>query len=172
MEYYSQSWVGQDKLVAETLNFKKDGFFVDIGCHHYQDISNTYFFEKNLNWRGLAVDINQEFQDGWKTNRPNSLFVCADATTVDYAKYLKEMNAPAIIDYLTVDTEPPERTLECLRQILKAPYIFRTITFETDHYTGNMAGLESRNILKERGYVLVKEIGQQDDFWTHPSLVG
>ena len=36
--YYSQEWTAQDKFVAETLEFKKDGTFLDVGFHHYKNI--------------------------------------------------------------------------------------------------------------------------------------
>jgi hypothetical protein len=49
--YYSQEWTAQDKFVAETLEFKKDGTFLDIGCHHYKNISNTYYLENELHVR-------------------------------------------------------------------------------------------------------------------------
>lgn len=166
MEYYSQPWIGQDVFVAETLNFLKDGFFVDIGCHHYKDISNTYFFEKELNWRGLAIDVEAVYENDWLKYRPKSRFVCQDGRTVDYENELKALNAPQIIDYLTLDTEPPEITLECLIKILETPYTFKVITFETDRYRCDAKpGDISREILKNKGYTFIKDVAGQDDFW-------
>ncbi len=170
-QFYSQSWIQQDRFVAETLNFKTNGFFVDIGCNHYKDISNTYFFEKNLNWRGLAVDINEGWRNEWSVHRPNTHFIGQDATTIDYQSVLENVNAPNIIDYLSIDTEPPEISLKCLKKILEASFKYRVITFETDYYTGDMSGLEeSRKILTQMGYTFVKEVGRQDDFWINYNI--
>lgn len=47
---------GQDKFVAECLGFPKDGFFVDIGANDGITFSNTYYFEKELGWRGVAIE--------------------------------------------------------------------------------------------------------------------
>jgi len=53
--FYSQS--GQDKFVDEKF-FKgiKNGFFVEIGAYDGVNGSNSLYFEKNLNWTGMAVE--------------------------------------------------------------------------------------------------------------------
>jgi FkbM family methyltransferase len=54
-KYYSQ--YEQDKFVNETFfKDKKDGFFVDIGAFDGITISNSYFFEKTLGWKGICVE--------------------------------------------------------------------------------------------------------------------
>jgi len=47
---------GQDVLIAELLNNKKEGTFLDIGANDGITISNTYYLEKELNWNGVAVE--------------------------------------------------------------------------------------------------------------------
>jgi FkbM family methyltransferase len=54
MGYRSQ--VGQDKFVAEFFNFKKIGFFLDIGAHDGISLNNTYFLEKELDWKGICIE--------------------------------------------------------------------------------------------------------------------
>jgi len=53
--YQSQS--GQDRYVHEVF-FKnvKDGVFVDIGAYDGVTFSNSYFFEKDLNWKGICIE--------------------------------------------------------------------------------------------------------------------
>ena len=55
MKYYSQ--IKQDKVLNEKI-FKnnKNGFYVDIGANHPTHYSNTYFFEKELNWKGICIE--------------------------------------------------------------------------------------------------------------------
>jgi|SRR5690606_23068993 len=55
-KFYSQ--VGQDKYVYETFfkNRKEPGSFLDIGAHDGISKSNSYFFEKHLNWKGICVE--------------------------------------------------------------------------------------------------------------------
>ncbi|BDC34791.1 hypothetical protein Noda2021_07490 [Candidatus Dependentiae bacterium Noda2021] len=54
-EYYSQ--VGQDQFLNETY-FKnmRNGVFVDIGAYDGRCFSNSYFFEKELDWSGICFE--------------------------------------------------------------------------------------------------------------------
>ena len=54
-QYYSQ--FGQDKFFHETFfTNKRNGIFVDIGAADGITYSNTYFFEKYLDWRGICIE--------------------------------------------------------------------------------------------------------------------
>lgn len=169
--YYSQEWTAQDKFVAETLEFKKNGTFLDIGCHHYKDISNTYYLESELRWSGVGIDIECHFEQGWIDNRSNSKFVCADAVTMDYDTLLKANNMPLVIDYLSVDLEPPVLTFAALKKLFETDYVFKVVTFETDFYREQSTRDESRELFKQRGYVFIKELNQQDDYYIHESYL-
>ena len=170
MKYYSQNY--QDYWVYTELNNYKNGYFVDIGAANGIFISNTYFLEKNLNWRGIGVDLDSTHKQGWEDNR-TSLFVCGDATALDYKKILDENSMPHIIDYLSVDTDPPQVSFNSLVKIFESGYEFNVITFETDEYLHSHDSVEqiSRNFLKDRGFVLVKTVQNQDDFYIHERLL-
>jgi FkbM family methyltransferase len=56
-----QSHIGQDAWVAECLDFKHDGFFLDFGAFDGVTISNTYALEKDLGWRGICVEPNPRY---------------------------------------------------------------------------------------------------------------
>jgi FkbM family methyltransferase len=55
--YHSQ--LGQDLFVLETLNQKKNGFFIEIGAGNGKHLSNTYLLEKEYNWDGILVEPNK-----------------------------------------------------------------------------------------------------------------
>jgi len=74
--YYSQ--IGQDKFYIENIiKFKCNGVFLDIGAYDGIEGSNTYFLEKNLNWKGLLVECNPNSAKLCKQNR--SSVVCDKA---------------------------------------------------------------------------------------------
>lgn len=54
MKYYSQ--LEQDRIVDEYLKHKEDGFFIEIGANDGIDGSNTAFFEKFRNWKGICIE--------------------------------------------------------------------------------------------------------------------
>lgn len=169
--YYSQEWTAQDKFVVETLKSKTDGTFLDIGCHHYQEISNTYFLEKELNWRGIGIDNDHNYKQEWDIHRKNSVFICQNALTIDYDILLKQYNMPNVIDYLTIDLEPPQLAFNALQKVFETDFIFNVVTFETDAYRQLETRDISRELFKSRGYIFIKEVSQQDDFYIHSSLL-
>lgn len=50
------SQYGQDRFIAEKLGFKRNGIFIDIGANDGITLSNSCFFEKHLDWTGVAVE--------------------------------------------------------------------------------------------------------------------
>jgi len=53
--FFSQA--GQDKFVNDSyFRSMNNGFFVEIGAYNGIEGSNCYFFEKFLNWSGIAIE--------------------------------------------------------------------------------------------------------------------
>ena len=48
---------------------KKHGFFLDVGANDPVRNNNTYFFEKDRNWTGLAFEPIVKLQSKWKKER-------------------------------------------------------------------------------------------------------
>ena len=67
-QYYSQAC--QDFFLDRFIFGKKrDGFFIDIGGNDPIAINNTYFFEKNRGWSGLAFEPIEHQREKWKPAR-------------------------------------------------------------------------------------------------------
>jgi hypothetical protein len=169
-----KSEIGQDRAVIDMLGIKYNGTFVDIGCALPISISNTFLFEATFNWRGIGIDI-QNLVEGegqtWKSHRPQTKHIVHDALTLDYSKVFKENEMPQTIDYLSLDLEPPDLTLECLYKIPFKEYTFNVITYEVDEYRegGHKRAQESRKYLQDLGYNLIGCINRQDDVYVHNS---
>jgi len=54
----SQSQLNQDLWVLDRTNCKKNGYYIDMGSHDGQWISNTAVLDNKFNWDGLCIDIN------------------------------------------------------------------------------------------------------------------
>ena len=68
LEYHSQ--YGQDRYFdQEIFKGKTNGFFLEIGSDDGISLSNTYFFEKNRNWRGICVEPRKVAFDILVNNR-------------------------------------------------------------------------------------------------------
>jgi hypothetical protein len=87
MTYYSQ--IGQDEWVNSVLKNKKNGYFVELGACDGIYLSNTLYFEKNLNWDGLCIEPNDNYIEDLKKNRicniSNELVSSFEGEIVDFS---------------------------------------------------------------------------------------
>lgn len=172
----------QDKFVVSVLKNKQNGYFLEIGSNHPKLINNTYILEKELKWKGIMIEYDQNWLSLYKIERPDSIHIINDATKINYNKILKENNSPINIDYLQIDLEVSNcstlTTLEILNDTVFNEYKFATITFEHDIYDGDKFNtrLRSREIFLNRGYILVfpdvkNGLCAFEDWYIHPELV-
>jgi len=118
MKFTSQ--VGQDKWVCEELNYKKDGYFLDIGSHDGVWYSNTYCLEKELNWSGICVEAKKETFDLLAANRN-----CVCVNKAIYSKNGLIKFAATSMDY--------EGVKACLQAqvVSNSSFFVQAITMET-----------------------------------------
>ncbi len=171
--FYSQA--AQDKFVYALLYGllgKQDkGYYLEIGASDPVCINNSYFFEKNLQWSGVSIDISDQFNERWHAVRTNSLLI-EDATQSDYAKILQ--NFPVVIDYLSLDIDGHYDV--ALKKVLLSNHVFKIITIEHDFYGyGDLYREKERKILEAHGYYLlcsdVKNEGNAyEDWWIYPTF--
>ncbi|QSA96820.1 FkbM family methyltransferase [Methylococcus sp. EFPC2] len=74
-EYNSvrMSQLGQDVLAWSMSNFRKHGYFVEVGASNGVCHSNTYMLEKHLGWSGVLVEANPYLHDQINNNRTAKL---------------------------------------------------------------------------------------------------
>jgi hypothetical protein len=184
----SYSDVGQDTFVKNILDSKKDGYFLEIGSGWYNSGNNTYLFEKDYNWKGIMIDSNGKFLEGYEKYRYNSTHIIGDATTLNYKEELDKSGFPKDLDYLSFDlivrNKSTLNTLNLLDSQIFDTYRFAVITFEHDihqNWNGhNETRLKSREIFKKRNYVCVFHdvaesqggpINPFEDWYVHSELV-
>lgn len=59
----------QDAFIAQLFNYKNNGFFVDIGASDGIEYSNSYYFEKKLNWHGICIEPRRSAYNKMISNR-------------------------------------------------------------------------------------------------------
>lgn len=175
--FYSQA--SQDRfaflLLYPILNKTGGGYYLEIGAGPPTVDNNTYFFEKNLGWQGVSIDISDQYKNMWSSTRQNTLLI-EDATKSDYRTILKPF--PRVIDYLSLDIDSSYSIV--LKKIPFNDYIFKVITIEHDFYRyGEEFREDERRILTSLGYYLlcpdvsVFFNGNEctfEDWWVHPSV--
>ena len=171
---YSQAF--QDMFVLSMLDGKKNGTYVEIGGDHPVVINNSYLLETQFGWRGVSFEIIQTAVNFYNSLRKNSC-LCENATTVYYRKIFEDNNFPKQIDYLQVDIEPAQQTLNALLQLPHDDYRFSVITYESDVYRdGPDCQEEAMRFLESYGYKLVvKNVANEgnpyEDWYVDPLVV-
>ena len=173
---YSQSL--QDIFVLSVLDGKRNGTYLEIGGADGIGINNTYLLESQYDWTGVAFEWLDQCWDSYVSKRKNPC-LREDATKADYTKILKEYNFPKQIDFLQVDIEPAQQTLDSLKAIPHNDYRFSVICFETAIYIGQDPHVQQEQIdlLESLGYVMiaknVSNVGNDpfEDWWVDPTAV-
>lgn len=69
----SKSQINQDLFVIAALNFKKKGFFIEIGAADGLNLSNSYLLEKKFNWNGILCEPSTIYKKLIKKNRKSKI---------------------------------------------------------------------------------------------------
>jgi len=173
---YAESY--QDIFVLTMLNGKKNGTYLEIGAANPFYGNNTALLEQNYNWKGISLDIEQQFVDAFSKERKNPCLL-KDATLINYDRFLSGLDFSTDIDYLQLDCDPPDVTYKILLSIPFEKYRFATITYEHDYYCDESKSFreKSRKYLESFGYIMVAgdiapdEWRNYEDWWIHPDLV-
>jgi len=91
----------------------KKGFFVDVGSNHFEEISNSIFFEKCLGWEGLCVEPNPQYYEGYRA-RPRCKLIRNCVSDVERDVFLSDDTTGSKISDsgIRVRCKPLEKILE------------------------------------------------------------
>ncbi len=174
MKSYSQS--AQDKFVISVLG-DMPSTFLDVGCSHPINISNTFSLEQEFGWIGCLIDNDPGAVELCRKHRSNPV-ILGDAVNINWAEVLdatipKWRGAP--IGYLSLDID--EASFDALTAILNVGSTFNVITAEHDLYrNGPRLRGPMRERLENNGYVLIcadvcsSEGLPFEDWWVAPEL--
>jgi len=70
---YSQ--YDEELIIRHFFRDRRGGTFVDVGAAHYRDGSTTYYLERHLGWRGVAIDAMAEYGPDYEVYRPRTHFL-------------------------------------------------------------------------------------------------
>lgn len=69
---YSQG--GEDLILAKLLNYKPNGFYIDVGANDPVILNNTYLFYK-MGWNGLNFEPIPELAEKFKKKRKRDIVI-------------------------------------------------------------------------------------------------
>lgn len=186
-----KSQLFQDVWALYETGYKRDGYFVEFGAASGVQFSNTWLLEKQFGWSGILAEPNPVFRASLAENRSCHLsfdcvwsktgeslpFNCAEVgehsglgagegasimvPTISLNDLLEQHNAPAVIDYISLDTEGSE--LEILQAFDFSRRDVRLISVE---HNRRAARAEIYELMTKNGYVRrFAEISHYDDWY-------
>jgi hypothetical protein len=173
---YSEAF--QDLFVLTVLNGKPNGTYLEIGAGDPVYGNNTFLLETKFNWKGIALDIDENIVNLYNNKRQNKC-LCKNALNINYENFLSGLNYPKNIDYLQIDCDPSEVSYQILLNLPLDTYKFGVITYEHDYYCDQTKSFQhtSSKYLESYGYVkVISNIAPDnhrnyEDWWIHPDLV-
>ena len=141
MESFSQ--LEQDRNVVSFFSNKTEMYFIDIGAHNGQTLSNTFSLEKNYNWKGICSEPSPDVF-GELTNRRSvhcdnhavfsesglslEFSACDDTFLSGITQYIDRYEHVKKSDQILVKTI----TLQDLLDRYKAPNIIQYFSLDTE----------------------------------------
>ena len=106
----SKSEVRQDIFFLNQINFKRDGFFVDIGASDGITFSNTYLIEKNYGYKGILVEPSKfQAQNIEKIRKAKLIDKCVWSESGKILKFIDAGNLSTIKNFIKSDSFYKER---------------------------------------------------------------
>jgi FkbM family methyltransferase len=125
-----------DKKLLKYLNFK-NGFYIECGANDGINQSNSWYFEKVLNWRGILIEPNKTSFKNLKNNRSfknifkNVALVSEDFKNKNEEIYLSEKNLESKLTNI-VNPLSQKVATETLNNILKEFNVNKINLFSLD----------------------------------------
>lgn len=153
--FYSEH--GQDEFIFNNFfeNKKDAGVFVDIGVYDGVQNSNTYFFEKQLNWSGVCIEPSPIAFHKLRENRKCACVNAACSNIESFAKFLihpvglvnvlSEFMTEGSKNYYFSDGSSSEIIVKCMKvnDILDSFGLYDVDFLSIDSEGAEMAILES-----------------------------
>jgi hypothetical protein len=115
---YSQ--LGQDLWVLESTNFKKGGYFIDIGAYDGIFHSNTYLLETEYEWDGVCIEPSHKYEElsnNRKCHLCNKLVYSHNDLILDFYETPNNMELSGIPKYFNNDGHERNRSNYISKQI-------------------------------------------------------
>jgi FkbM family methyltransferase len=93
---HRNSYSEEEWCIRDFFNDRRDGYFVDVGANDYKVTSNTYYLDTALNWRGLAIEPQRQFEADYIKFRPRTKFLSffvSDASNQLAKMYVLKQNS-------------------------------------------------------------------------------
>lgn len=75
-----QDWYMYHNFFSHSMDTIKHGFYLDVGSNHPLEISNSFFFDRCLGWKGICVEPNPQYHAFYKDRSCKLVKTCLDSS--------------------------------------------------------------------------------------------
>jgi hypothetical protein len=101
--YHGQFYL--DKKMEKYLNYE-NGYFVELGANDGLRLSNTLYYEKCKNWKGILVECIYHKYLLCLKNRPKSIVFCNACVSFEYKKkFVEVMYSDLLTSPINLETD-------------------------------------------------------------------
>ena len=90
------SQLGEDAVLWHLFQSRRDGFYIDVGCHHPYRFSNTAIFSEFYNWSGINIDVDEDLMAEFDRLRPRDTNVCTAVGAIAGTAEVTLFHEPAV----------------------------------------------------------------------------
>jgi len=182
----------QDEMVIKLLNFKRNGYFIDLAANEAVGLSNTYVLERDYDWTGLCIEPNPEYWYSLAFRKCQTVGAMVgknqdeEVAVVFGKKHLAgiEFRGTKRKDQTTRRTANLERVFNLFKVPKKIDYLsldvegaelFIMEAFPFDKYQFSVLSIEwvpdkLKGLLLRNGYKLVHHFRDWETLWVHKSM--
>jgi len=195
--FYSQA--GQDRwVVQDVFNYRTGGYFLDVGAFDGVFLSNTFWLEKNLGWKGICIEADPEtfaLLRRYRTSLCLNACVGPEGVQVDFVAGLgpysgstdgkcgeqikaeRQLGMTAVSLGTILRRNKAPATIDYLSLDVEGMEEEVMSTFPFNEYRFLCATIERpstglRSMLRNEGYLLVMDQPGMDAFYLHRDLAG
>ncbi|MFC1890338.1 FkbM family methyltransferase [Thermodesulfobacteriota bacterium] len=127
----------EECIIRDFFQDRQNGFFVDIGCAHYEIGSTTYYLEKHLSWAGIAVDAQGQYKAAYEKERSKTQFfqyIISDHSG-SVESFYKIIEHPGVSSVSKQYAESQVETYRSRVEVLEVPTITLTALLDQNGIT-------------------------------------
>lgn len=160
---------GEDRLLAERFDHRREGTFVEVGALDGDHLSNTFYFEKALGWSGVLIEANPEQAERARANRPGAQIAAVAAVAPGDEGTVTLEVAEGEAGYSTLSANRAYSRILAERSIVTRPVPVPATTVDAVLHKAGIAGIDFVTIDVE-GHELAVLRGFDLDRW-RPTVV-
>lgn len=155
----------EDQVINTLLQYRKDGYYVDVGCNHPIRFSNTFAFYLR-GWRGLTIDANASHVALHKKIRPKDISICCAVSNseknVVFTRFVEDSISSISEEFVKECTNTPivarelmvTRTLEGIFREHNVPFEFDFLAIDVEGHDFEVLSSISLGVYKPKLIVI------------------